>query len=319
MRYVEPFFGLFLLQKASEMRTEAVRPYDMCGQLFALTPAVEPITERITLLVGTETYQHLTLTRRGVERRSYVLSDWSGERVVVVEEGGARVQQGIDPERLGEFLGWALNGVPIPRNGTIFGEIRGVSVKRAASLLVFHSERPPHEPEMEVLIDADLPPDSRPASYRWLRLPPTFWEAWRRGTIVDLAEHFKQRPETVFRMTIRRHNVRVFAVAHDITVGSVTLPKGRFVAAAALWAGRPISPLPALLDYERKDDQFNAYARANLAKPDDGRIQRGIRPFACFYSQLKTLTAIKPAMTAQARRPSRSPRTCQRPALSLAT
>lgn len=247
---------------------QADDPFAMCKQLFRLSPAVEPVSGRMILAVGAEHRRYLTLTRAGVEQPSFVLADWTGDRVVTIRSDGATINSGLDDLEVDRFLDWALNGIPVPRHGTVFGEVRGLLEKRVVALLTFRSARAVQQPgvEMEVLIDAELSGASAgnlPISYWWTQVPSNFWTAWRIGIIVDLAEHFRQRRETVWRMNVSRIATPVFAVAEDITVAGITLPQGRFAAATALRRQRTIPSLAHLLAYTRKTDQFNAFARAD--------------------------------------------------------
>jgi hypothetical protein len=251
-------------------------PYGTCIQLFQLTPAVETISEttsKIILMLGRGTNLRFYNLARHTDETDpwFVLSDWRSERVVYIHATSIAVECGVPSRDVDRFLGWALGGIPVPRDGSAFG-VLGIGLRQRSmeAILAFRSNPAPQVPEatMGILIDADLTRSQRERvpCYWWSDLSADFWFMWQRKSIVDLREHFGLRPETAYWVDVRWNSIRgVIAVREDVTVGNTTLPEGRFAPVPALRRGVAVPTLPRLLEYSlsRRVDLYHNFAAGN--------------------------------------------------------
>lgn len=147
------------------------------------------------------------------------------------------------------------SGVPIPRDGSLFGWAPGDVV---IALIVVYAEYAPDDPEPSWTI---MPLAGTPES-EWPRFTGErlfghwFWEHYRAGRIISLVDMIAQAPGTVFWVEARTPLCSASCVvARDIGDSSDhVLRRGRYIYFQELREGRSVPPLEELLaDPGRRD------------------------------------------------------------------
>jgi hypothetical protein len=171
------------------------------------------------------------------------------------------------------------SGVPIPRDGSLFGWAPGDVV---IALIVVYAEYAPDSPEPSWTIM----PLAGTAESQW---PPFvgerlfglwFWEHYQNGDIISLGTLIARNPDTVFWVdatTALGSACCVVAADTSDSRGHV-LRRGRYVYFQALQAGKAVPSLEALLADSGKVDlapQFEWFSRmAVAAKVEDCTTDR---------------------------------------------
>jgi hypothetical protein len=223
------------------------RLYQACRDLFDAYPlAVVAVDEdptmqsMVLMLAGDDDVNFFVLLRDyGDGRAAYTVIPWHADGPVIIEPDGGDV-----PDLAANVV---LRGVPIPRDGSLFGWIHGRPV---TALIVVYSRYTPDRraPTWSVLPlvgieKADWPPftDERLFGH-W------FWDHYRAGSIVDLGEVIAATTDTVFWVdTYATLGSDCCVVTTDVeTPEGHVLRRGRYVGAATLRAGMAV-PTPAVL------------------------------------------------------------------------
>jgi hypothetical protein len=230
--------------------------YDACHELFASYPlATETAnpalpTSSITLMLqDRDDLVFFVLTR---DRRSstpvYALTPWSGGATLMVD---ADTGPGV-PDM---FVNAVRSGVPIPADGSLFGSRRTGFI--TALLAIYSAHDPGYtEPCWSVLPHADIPEPQWPAIPQDRFFAHWFWERYRAGDIVPLADLIARTPDTVFWVdTTAIIGSGCCAVARDVVSHEgYTLRCGRYVHHTVLRAGKHVPSLNVLLADDSKTD-----------------------------------------------------------------
>jgi hypothetical protein len=230
--------------------------YDACHELFAefplatetADPAV-PISSITLMVQDSDDLAFFVLTR---DRRTgdpvYALSSWSGR-------GSFRIDVDSGPRLPDMFVDAVRRGIPIPADGSLFGFRRADFI---IMLLAIYSAHDPgySEPCWSLLPYADIPEVQWPAIPHDRFFGHWFWELYRTGDIVSLADLIACTPDTVFWIdTTPIIGSGCCAVARDVVSHEgFTLRRGRYVHHAALRAGERVPPLNVLLEDDGKTD-----------------------------------------------------------------
>jgi hypothetical protein len=245
------------------MRTQAQPPvgtslYGACEKLFADYPlAVEPVTTDGTqarmglmLRVGDEeTFWTLHQVTDGEPHPLFVVSPWRDpdQAVAVDSVGGAEEQGGL---RLREAEHVVTDGVPLPRDGSMFGWKGDGGGTIGALILSYADPERDEEAVFSILPLAGIPESRWPPFTGESLFGPWFWEHLRAGRTVDLAALIGETRRMAFWVKPRIPGTGdgVVAVKADLDAeGGFTLPKGRYVYWKALRALAPVPSLSELL------------------------------------------------------------------------
>lgn len=147
------------------------------------------------------------------------------------------------------------NGVPIPRDGSLFGWTRGHAV---TALIAFYATYAPEtpEPSWTVMPHAGSPEAQWPQFTEERLLGHWFWDYYWAGTIIPLGGLIAENPDTVYWVDTKAVlGSDCCAVARDIgSSEGHTLSSGRYVYFQVLRAGKPVPPLNTLLTNAGKID-----------------------------------------------------------------
>ena len=226
--------------------TRASGLYHACHQLFADYPlAARPDS-------GAESGGSMVLMVPG-EASFYVLSlDYEkGEPVYSLGPWPAGVLAEIpadDTAPPDPVTGVIADAVPIPRDGSLFGWVRGHAV---TALIVIYAEYAPEcpVPSWTVMPLADSPESEWPPFINERLFGRWFWEQYWVGSIVSLGGLVAETPGTVFWVDTKALiGSDCCAVARDIiSREGQRLQRGRYAYFQALRAGEPVPALDVLL------------------------------------------------------------------------
>jgi len=231
-----------------------------CRELFASFPlAVEPVSHgrgavqsMVLMLQDGDDARFYTLSRHS-ERRPYQFRSWpSGSTVDIGDD-----RRGTVPD---EVVSAVTLGVPVPRNGSLFGWMHGDAVSTLVAVRTKYSPALP-TPSWALMPLADLPETQWPRFTGERFLGPWFWEAFRAGRIVLLADLIANNPATIYWVDTKATlGSACCAVTHDVTShDGYRLRGGRYVYYKVLRAGTPVPPLAALLEDKEKVDLAPAF------------------------------------------------------------
>jgi hypothetical protein len=224
------------------------RVYLACRALFETYPlAVVPVdhvpTMQAMVLVlanGPDVNFFVLACDCGDERPAYTVVPWHAEGPVTIEPDGGDV-----PEPAASAV---MRGVPIPRDGSLFGCLRGGLV---TALIVIYASYAPDRPvpTWSVMPLAETPEEQWPAFTDRHMFGHWFWDHHRAGEIIDLGEVIAATADTVFWLdTYAGLGSDCCAVACDVkTPGGHILRRGRYLGSAALRAGVAVPALAKLL------------------------------------------------------------------------
>jgi len=186
---------------------------------------------------------------------SYSVWPWpAGDIVDIDAEDSAVVPHAI--------VNAVTRGVPIPRDGSLFGWTCGEVV---VALIVIYAEYTPAHPEPGWAV---MPLVGTPEA-QW----PTFtgqrlfghwsWEQYRRGSIISLDDLIAVTPATAYWVNTKAIlGSDCCAVAHDISApGGYVLRRGCYAYYESLQAGRLVPSLEALLAAPDKIDLAPRFQR----------------------------------------------------------
>jgi hypothetical protein len=223
--------------------------HDACGRLFADYPLAvtaidrsETVHSMVLMLPDGDGAGYFALTRhRGDGEASYSLWSWpAGDIVEIDTEPSAAV-----PDVAADV---ATRGVPIPRDGSLFGWIGGDAV---TALIVVYTEYTAESPEPSwtVMPLAGIPEDQWPPFTGEPLFGHWTWDYCQAAKAVSLAALIAANPDTVFWVDTKPlFGSDCCAVARDVAdPDGPTLRRGRYAYYEVLRAGTPVPPLSALL------------------------------------------------------------------------
>lgn len=185
---------------------------------------------------------------RGEGRPPYSLWSWpDGDIVDIDGEGGAAVPDVV--------MKVVTRGVPIPRDGSLFGWMGGDAVSALIVIYAGYTSAVP-EPSWAVMPLAGVPETQWPPFTGEPLLGHWTWEHLRSARIVSLAPLIAGNPDTVFWAdTTEILGSDCCVVARDVAdpEGHV-LRRGRYAYYEVLRAGKPVPPASVLLADTRKID-----------------------------------------------------------------
>ena len=226
--------------------------YGACEDLFARYPlAVKPVSsdgtfrEMVLALIDNGEPQFFILTHDDCDGRPYFwLSVWGGPGTIEIEPGTAAIP--------GEFEDVLHDGIPLPRDGSMFGYMDGGII---TTLLVSWTTPGGDCPDPHYM----AMPLAGMAEEEWAPftgnalLSSWFWDYLRDGHIIPLRDLIAGTPGTVF-WVVAEPGVPMVAVKKAIPCGGGTLPAGRYVYYQQLRDGTPLLSLEdALADPGRID------------------------------------------------------------------
>jgi hypothetical protein len=232
-------------------------PYEMCRQLFADYPlAAEAIGESglirsmvLMLPEGDNASFFMLVAYQTGSSASFSLFPWRADGGVDIKPDGGAV-----PDPMAAAL---TGGIPIPRDGSLFGWAREGTVTALIGVQARYSPTSPL-PSWTVLPLASAPAAEWPPFTGNHLLGPWFWEYYRAGTIVLLDALIAGTSGLVFWVdTTGLLGSGCCVVARDIkSTAGYTLPHGCYVYYEVLRSGKQVPSLDLLL--------------ANLGKTDLG-------------------------------------------------
>jgi hypothetical protein len=224
--------------------------YKACQELFARYPlAAETaddggniISSIVLMLQDSDDAQFFLLSvRTGDDTPSYSLGPWPKGDLVE-----------IGPEYKDAAPDAALKavtcGVPIPRDGSIFGWSYRNTITALIAIYTRYTPESPI-PSWAVMPFAGIPETQWPPFVDERLFGFWFWEHYRARTIILLDSLIAETPDTVYWVDTRTIlGSDCCAVARDVmSPDRHRLRRGRYVYYQALRAGRPVPPLTALL------------------------------------------------------------------------
>lgn len=230
-------------------------PYEVCHELFAEYPlAAEAVDENglvrsmvLLLAEGDQARFFVLVADQTHDSPSYSLFPWRGDGSMDIEPDGASV-----PDASAAVL---THGIPIPRDGSLFGWACGESV---TTLISFRTRYIPAAPipTWAVMPLANIPVTEWPPFAHDGLLGPWFWAFHQDRMIVSLDELIAGTSGLVFWVDTKDTlGSDCCVVAHDLsTVEGYTLRQGRYAYYEELLRGKPVPPLAELLANPDKTD-----------------------------------------------------------------
>lgn len=260
--------------------TRAPGLYQKCGDLFDRYPlAVRPVkrndgTDRAMVLLrhdGDNVAFYVLLRGHGTDGIFYAVRPWRTDRMVTIGHDGA-------PDIPSEILDTVNGGVPIPRDGSLFGWRLRNSVTAMIAIYAQYSAACP-TPGWSIL------PRVGTAMTRWpdfagQRLFGSwFWNYYRAGNIVSLAEPIARNPDVVFWSdTEKILGSGCCIVTHNIKgPEGYTLRRGRYVHHQILREGKPIPSLDVLFADIPKTDLAPRLERLLISEGSSRDTRKRVR------------------------------------------
>ena len=233
----------------------ASRAYLACRYLFNEYPlavsGVDHVPTMHTMVLmlrdGDDVRFFVLMRIRGKDRTDYTLSPWRAEGAVEIAADGGEVP--------GLVANAVEHGIPIPRDGSLFG---WACQEMVTALIVIYASYRPNSPVpvwsvMPLVGASELqwPPFSGERFFgRW------FWKDHQAGSIIQLDGLIAANPHTFFWVdTYQALGSDCCVVACDIkTSGGHILRRGKYLGAAALRAGATVPSLTDLLAEAGKTD-----------------------------------------------------------------
>jgi hypothetical protein len=230
--------------------------YEACHELFAAYPLAAralnhsgTIRSMVLMLQDGDNAGFFVLSNDcGEGRPSYSLRPWPAGGIVDIEADGSPVVPDVVVKAV-------TRGVPIPRDGSLFGWTCGDAI---TALVVVYAEYTSVHPEPGWAVmpragisEAQWPPFTGERLFgHWS------WEHYRAGSIVSLDSLIAGNPDTVFWTdTTATLGSNCCAVGRDIrSPKGPTLQRGGYVYYQVLRAGKPVPSLGMLLADTSKID-----------------------------------------------------------------
>lgn len=229
--------------------------YAKCQEFFTHYPLATRGANRVdarrsmVLLLqeaGTPKY-FILLQEDQAGRHRYWLRRWHEKDLVEIDVNGASEIPQL-------FVSALANGVPVPRDGLLFGWRRLEDVTALLAVYARYS-RACTEPFWSLMPLTGIPEAHWPPFAGQRFLGTWFWAYQRAGDIISLTDLIRQNKDTVFWVdTDATLGSGCLVVAHDLTgTQGFRLKSGRYVHHTALRAGKPIPPLDVLLKGTKTD------------------------------------------------------------------
>lgn len=159
------------------------------------------------------------------------------------------------------------NGVPIPRDGSLFGWRSGDTVTALVPVYTTFKPASP-DPFWVVMPRAGIPEAQWPPFADECLFGHWFWEYFQVGRTISVGDLIAGTRDTVFWADTKAIlGTACCAVARDVeSHEGCTLRRGIYVPHQALRAGKPVPPLTVLLDDPGKTDlapRFRRFARSD--------------------------------------------------------
>jgi hypothetical protein len=231
------------------------RAYLACRDLFNEYPLAVVAVEEVPTM-----HSMVLMLADGDEVSFFVLlrdcEDGSPAFTVIPWDADGQMAIGPDGGDVPDLAANAvLRGVPIPRDGSLFGWLHGESV---TPLIVVYTRYTPDRPTPTWSVlplagtsEADWPPFTDERLFgRW------FWDYYRVERIIDLSEVIAATADTVFWVdTYAALGSDCCVVARDVKIpGGHLLQRGRYMGAATLRADITVPSLAELLADGGKTD-----------------------------------------------------------------
>jgi hypothetical protein len=250
--------------------------YEQCDDLFAdYDQAVQQvnrsgtISSMVLMLRDGANDGYFALTRDGAgDCAVYLIWSWPAGSITEIDAAGTSPIGGAAASAV-------TRGVPVPRDGSLFGWVPPGS-GTVTALLVIYAEYTPATPEpgwavmpLAGAAEAQWPPFADEALFgNWT------WNS-REGTLVRLDETVALSPGTVFWVDAKPVlGSDCCVVARDLGgPGNCVLPRGRYAYYQVLRSGGPVPPLARLLADPGKIDlaaRFQRMLRGDAAPVTPG-------------------------------------------------
>jgi hypothetical protein len=236
--------------------TSTSSPYEDCRKLFADYPLaarldvcdVNTVSSMVLMLQDDERPRFFVLSHRRGDRPGYLVYPWpAGSIVEIMADTGAEIPDAVRRALSG--------GVPIPRDGSLFGWSGGDAI---AALVVIDAVYTPASPSPSWTVmplagipEAEWPPFTREPTFGYW-----FWEHYRAGSVISLSDPVAATPDTVFWVDTKSVlGSDCCVVTRDMSAPrGQTLRRGCYVYYAALQADQAVPPPSALLAGASKID-----------------------------------------------------------------
>lgn len=184
------------------------------------------------------------------ERPVYTVGLWPTGDVQEISADG-------DPPVSNTLANALTHGVPIPRDGSLFGWLHGDAV--TALVVVYASESEDLVPSWAIMPLAGAPEWQWPPFSEERLFGSWFWKSYRAGEVVCLGDSVAQSPGTVFWVDTKATlGSDCCVVKRDIAISTgYTLPRGRYVYLQALREGNQV---PSLEQLEHDSDNIDLAA-----------------------------------------------------------
>jgi hypothetical protein len=244
-----------LSEGGAQAAIPASQVYPACRDLFDGYPTavsavrnVPTMNTMVLMLREGEDVRFFALLRDcGDGRPVYSVIPWNADGTVTIESGGADVP--------GLAASVVLQGVPIPRDGSLFGWIHRELV---TALIVVYTGYAPDRPvpSWSVMPHTDSPEAQWPPFTDERLFGHWFWDHHRAGSVIDLGEAIAATANTVFWVdTYAVLGTDCCVVEYDVkTEDGHVLQRGTYVDSATLREGILVPATVELLADAGKTD-----------------------------------------------------------------
>jgi hypothetical protein len=242
--------------RAPREQVRASPSYRRCQRLFVRYPLAVTVANRagtvrsmvLTMGDGDDAGFYVLFHNRGTGEDFYLLKQWSGRSV-----GSVYACNGADIPIA--FADVVTSGVPVPRDGSLFGWKSGDGVTALVTIHVKYTPAHP-EPSWSLMLLADVPEALWPPFVEEPLFGSWFWDHYQAGSIIWLDRLIAATPDTVFWVdTEAILDSDCCIVARDIeSPTGYTLRRGRYVYYQVLEEGKQVPPLAELLASPDKTD-----------------------------------------------------------------
>lgn len=250
------------------IRTKSL--YETCHELFTEYPvATEAIdesglTHSMVLLLPDDDRFFVLTADRAMGRTSFSLFPWRADSSVDIEPHSDAVPD--------VFVRALTHGVPIPRDGSLFGWVQNDVVTTLIGVQARYTPASP-VPSWAVMPLASMLMAEWPPFTGERRLGSWFWKYYQAGMIMLLDDLIAGTTDLVFWVETKGVlGSDCCVVAHDVkSAAGCILQQGCYVDNAALRSGKPVPPLAELLADLGKTDlgpQFQLPGPDGGAPPD---------------------------------------------------
>lgn len=237
--------------------------HETCHELFAGYPLATTTANRsgtvcsmILMLQDGEDVRFFVLSRDCHEHGTrYSLRSWRAADIVYIEnEGNTAISDTV--------IDTLTRGVPIPQDRSLFGWTSGSAISALVAVYTTYTPMWP-EPSWMVMPRAEDPEAQWPPFTDEPLFGQWFWEDYRAGDIVSVADLIAATPDTVFWVDTKAVlGSDCCAIVRDIeSPEGHTLQGGRYVYHEALRAGKTVPSLRTLLTWDAKTDLTPRFRR----------------------------------------------------------